>query len=642
MKMTILSMEYSNIRKFSSLKVDFCNEHGFPHKNTFIMMGNGTGKTTTITLIKGLLDGSAAAWNAETVRSFAPSKGTASTGSFKLSVKFDEAIYIYVLSFDYNAGKAVIGCTTSSQGGLGPRKFPKALENLFTQEFVRRFVFDGEQATKAMDTNSNEADDAIKYLYRLDVFDAIARNNQHILSAIQDAEGGARGTSQSVTNLRSRQNRIKDYISRLETRQRNLRKDVDELQKQQSELETQIAQYDEKYRSFNRDKLEAKARCEQIRNDINLQISQIMDMVRIPYYASPELCQRMYDFGNSMTKLKLPKTISKDFFRELAEAPTCICGHSIGEKERDTILKNADLYLGSDQQSVLNNIKSNLMNSTYDSRLSDAFDTLTQLIADLKIAQDNLLVAEEKLTKAGGEEAIRMREQRDQLIADISHKETEISIIMSKDENDPSLTEESNLNKARTAYADLESKIASATRTNEALRHKELIDSLIQDIKRTATRRLKQEIIRKTNEKLKSVILDDIIEIESIDRFIRLKGKAGASEGQTLSIAYCFLGTMFEDSELQFPFVIDSPAGKMDYEKRRAVAGILPSLFNQLISFVTSAEVEQFADQFYGAADSQFLTIIANPNSSSIEIHSGKDYFDTYQREHREEEEYAL
>lgn len=41
-----------------------------------------------------------------------------------------------------------------------------------------------------------------------------------------------------------------------------------------------------------------------------------------------------------------------------------------------------------------------------------------------------------------------------------------------------------------------------------------------------------------------------------IDRYIKLKGRDGASEGQTLRIAYCFLGTLFEDSELEFPFII--------------------------------------------------------------------------------------
>lgn len=64
------------------------------------------------------------------------------------------------------------------------------------------------------------------------------------------------------------------------------------------------------------------------------------------------------------------------------------------------------------------------------------------------------------------------------------------------------------------------------------------------EIKLQATTALKQEIVRKTNEKLRRVIVDDYVEIESIDRYIKLKGRDGASEGQTLSIAYCFLGTL--------------------------------------------------------------------------------------------------
>lgn len=183
-----------------------------------------------------------------------------------------------------------------------------------------------------------------------------------------------------------------------------------------------------------------------------------------------------------------------------------------------------------------------------------------------------------------------------------------------------------------------EQEIAKATRTNTALRKKELVDSLVNEIKLQATTALKQEIVRKTNEKLHRVIVDDYVEIESIDRYIKLKGRDGASEGQTLSIAYCFLGTLFEDSELEFPFIIDSPTGKMDFEKRQAVADIIPLVFNQMIAFVQSAEVERFADRFYANPDSQYLTVVASPQDQAVVVYEGIDFFDSYQREHKGDE----
>lgn len=310
----------------------------------------------------------------------------------------------------------------------------------------------------------------------------------------------------------------------------------------------------------------------------------------------------------------------------------------IGERERTAILKRADQYLGSDQQSVLNAVKSSLMDSVYDERLKKAFEELEELRAQANRLDTRLKTNEEKLIKAGGEKARELQERIEELIRLISIARDELERIESKDENDASLTEENNLHKADQKFKYYEQEIAKATRTNTALRKKELVDSLVNEIKLQATTALKQEIVRKTNEKLRRVIVDDYVEIESIDRYIKLKGRDGASEGQTLSIAYCFLGTLFEDSELEFPFIIDSPTGKMDFEKRQAVADIIPLVFNQMIAFVQSAEVERFADRFYANPDSQYLTVVASPQDQAVVVYEGIDFFDSYQREHKGDE----
>ena len=85
-----------------------------------------------------------------------------------------------------------------------------------------------------------------------------------------------------------------------------------------------------------------------------MKITEIVSLVKTPYLVSEGLCNRMYEFGDAMKKLKLPKSSSKDFFTELAYAEKCVCDRCIGEKERDAILRNAERYLGSDHQAVLN------------------------------------------------------------------------------------------------------------------------------------------------------------------------------------------------------------------------------------------------------------------------------------------------
>ena len=57
MKMTILEFEYKHIRKISSLKMSFVDANGDIIQNNFVMMANGTGKTTTLNAIIRILKG---------------------------------------------------------------------------------------------------------------------------------------------------------------------------------------------------------------------------------------------------------------------------------------------------------------------------------------------------------------------------------------------------------------------------------------------------------------------------------------------------------------------------------------------------------------------------------------------------------
>lgn len=639
MKMTILEFEYKHIRKISSLKMSFTDVKNKIIQNNFVMMANGTGKTTTMTLIKGLLDGSALKWSEETVRSFAPTISQSNIGEFSITVKFDEKQYKYFLVLDYTVGTVKIETLAPPKGRDVGLRLPESIKGIFTSEFVSRFVFDGEQAKKSMDRKSNEADETIRYLYRLDELDEILAMNESILKEIQSSEGGNIGTHSSLSNLRSRQDKVSGFIINLKIKQKKLKEEISAFSAEKIEKENQRKELDKSYETLNAEKQSVVSELDKNRGNISAQIVAIMELVKLPYLINETLFQRMYDLGAGMTKLKLPKNSSKDFFTELANAPKCVCGRCIGEAERQAILKNAEKYLGSDHQAVLNNIKSVLISSSYDDRLIQAWEELGALQEQKTRLDARFTDVEDRLIKAGGAQVELLQKEIEDLVAKISAAQTQLNIIESKDSADETLTEENNLFKAEKAYKEYELKIASTTKTNAALRKKKIVQYLINEIKMQATKALKKEIIKKANEKIKRVITDDFIEIDNIDGYIKLKNREGASEGQTLSIGYCFLGTLFEDSELEFPFVIDSPTGKMDFDKRQAVADIIPVVFKQMIAFVQSAEVERFADRFYGNDDSQFLTVVADKESGEVIVHEGIEFFNSYQHEHKGDEE---
>lgn len=637
MKMSIIGIEYKNIRKITELKLSFVDATGNVINNNFIMMANGTGKTTTMTLLKGLLDGTAVEWSANDVKSFAPTTGVSDTGEFSITVKFDERQYKYFLCLDYRTGVATINTTTTVNGGYEEgRHLPDSLKDIFSPEFVSRFVFDGEQAKKTMDSSSNEAEETIKYLYRLDKLDNIIASNQRILTEIQEAEG-AKGSKGSLSNLKTRRDSVCKKIEELKDKAKKLNEDIEEYQTEQESKITRRNELDKNYEELNTEKQDIIKEQQHNKDAVDAKISEILNLMKLPYLISPEFNERMYELASSMTKLKLPKTISRDFFVELSEADTCVCGRGIKDKERQFILINAEKYLGSDQQSVLNAIKSSLNSNSYDERLSEAYEHLKELREEGNRLQTRFNNNAEKLLKAGGEEAYKLNERISELGNAIAVAKSQLETIESKDESDEELDEKNNIHKAQIVFKDYEQKIAAATRTSIALNRKEVVEALLLDIRSKATTELKKEIVHKTNEKLKEVIKDDDIEIEDINKYIKLKNRDGASEGQTLGIAYCFLGTLFEDAELEFPFVIDSPTGKMDFDKRQAVADIIPDVFNQMIAFVQSAEVEHFANRFYDKPNTQFVTIIAS-TQGGVEKHMGKEFFDSYQRSDKGDE----
>lgn len=637
MKMSILGIEYKNIRKIADLKLSFVDATGNVINNNFIMMANGTGKTTTMTLLKGLLDGTAVEWSASDVKSFAPTTGDSDAGEFSITVKFDERQYKYFLCLDYRAGVATINTTTTVNGGYEEgRHLPDSLKDIFSPEFVSRFVFDGEQAKKTMDSSSNEAEETIKYLYRLDKLDNIIASNQRILTEIQEAEG-AKGSKGSLSNLKTRRDSVCKIIETLKDKAKKLKADIEEYQTEQESKIARRNELDKNYEELNAEKQDIIKEQQHNKDAVDAKISEILNLMKSPYLISPEFNERMYELASSMTKLKLPKTISRDFFVELSEADTCVCGREIKDKERQFILINVEKYLGSDQQSVLNAIKSSLNSNSYDERLSEAFEHLKELREEGNRLQTRFNNNAEKLLKAGGEEAFKLNERILELGNAIAVAKSQLDTIESKDESNEELNENNNIHKAQIVFIDYEQKIAAATRTSIALNRKEVVEALLLDIRSKATTELKKEIVNKTNEKLKEVIKDDDIEIEDINKYIKLKNRDGASEGQTLGIAYCFLGTLFEDAELEFPFIIDSPTGKMDFDKRQAVADIIPDVFNQMIAFVQSAEVEHFANRFYDKPNTQFITIIAS-TQGGVEIHMGKDFFDSYQRNDKGDE----
>ena len=154
---------------------------------------------------------------------------------------------------------------------------------------------------------------------------------------------------------------------------------------------------------------------------------------------------------------------------------------------------------------------------------------------------------------------------------------------------------EENIKECERKISELELKIAKSKGQRNYIESCNKIQNLLDLIYTKSLDKLKKRIIIETNNKLYS-ILNNEVSVESIDRHIKLKGKLHGSEGQELIVGYTYITSLFEGSNCHLPFVIDSPCGSLDLQKRSRVAKIVPPLFEQVVFLVTSSERNHFTD----------------------------------------------
>ena len=100
----------------------------------------------------------------------------------------------------------------------------------------------------------------------------------------------------------------------------------------------------------------------------------------------------------------------------------------------------------------------------------------------------------------------------------------------------------------------------------------------------------------------------DPVIIKNISNYIELVDTAGderggLSAGQAVSCTYAFMSEVAKGSKVKTPFVVDSPTGPLDPQKRSSVGNFLPKFSEQVITFVQAAERRDFVSHVRKAAE---------------------------------------
>ena len=591
------------------------------HPVSLVQMPNGTGKTTTLSLLRYVLSGARQPqeWSPAEVSSWKKRTGGERHGRFQVVLFLNERRVTFTMDFNFDAGTVACATTLPSgqKKGFHP---PRMVERLLRPEFVSFFIFDGELAEHLIDPRHTDAEKVIDGLFQLYTFDRLkAHIGDHWNSATKNA--GAK----EAKGLSRRRNRVIEL-------ERLIRKRERQEAKHTREYNSVCDQYAEQQRTF-RDALKqqrTRQRHVELLKDVEAElrdaiagkndtIAQLVGLMKDPCAFSPSVLFQLAKFRRSLDQAKLPESAAREFFVELAEQDVCVCGRTLDADSQKAILDRAERYLGSRDVALLNEMKSEVGRAT--NRDTDSHSKMAELISTLKF--DTRLVSDARtrrdvvsLDAARGDDDLeavndqigRLRVRKEELEARLyDYQEA------ADEGRDPEIVSIPVLKRRLT---NAEHKLAEITKTLDLKRRRDLLLEMLSAAQHQARSLLRDTIRDQSNDRISALMPDNRICVERIDKCLHLRGQTAGSTGENLSVAYAFLATLFHRAQHKLPFVVDSPANPIDLKVRAKVATLIPKLTDQFIAFTISSERVGFLDSLEAAAQGhvQHLTLFRKGN----------------------------
>lgn len=638
-------------------KVSFERTTGNVYSVSLLQMPNGTGKTTTLQLLRTALSGEAEgrAWQPDQVRAFRKKNGNGNgMGSFKVTLLVDARRVTICLTFDFEEG--TVSYTTTLPSGMkqGFRP-PAAIEKFFVPEFVNFYVFDGELAEHLLSRDYTDAQSVIENMFQLSLFSETST----VIREYYDRQTAGRSATEERGFTR-RQNRVQLLRQRIEMLKAEKAEVTRKHRRAQKELESKQAKFHaelKKQREHGERLNAAQLELSKAESSVKTLAKDLLRRMREPYAVDSSLGAEMMYLKTSLDRVKLPESTAKEFFEELADEKMCVCGRELNDEYREKIRERAKHYLGSDDVAFLNALKSDIATSigpdisAHEKNLDDNVNNLIAAIRQenecrtvYNSLQSQAVAADPSLQDAHNE--------IEQLETDCRNLESDGQRYESLDE---SLGDERTfgIRILERRLEDADRKLAEIAHTIGLRRKRDILLGIMDTALQKARSGISQEICKEANQRIARVMPDNSIRIQQVDRCLVLEGQEGGSAGETLAVAYAFLSTLFNRVDHKLPFIVDSPANPIDLRVRTKIAELIPQLTSQLVAFTISTERQNFVGPLEAAAGEsvQFLTLFRRGPADlereaeaegSVErttdgfLVSGKDFFCRF---HLEEEE---
>ena len=580
-------------------------------KATFVQMPNGTGKTTTLELLKSCLYDRD--FKPEDINSYKPKKekDIKDKPFFQTKFKIDGNIFYITINFDFKKNTHSYSSSLKGKGGQKPGFIlPEELETVVDKGLVDLLFVDLELDVKPMFRSHNtNALGAIRKLCKIDTLEKLISDFEkykifqrkknvpsgNIITKINTAESKEKKILNKINTINEKIAEYQKFLDDTDENYHNTKKDLDNT------IENDVLA-SKKILDFEKRRDQAKSDYE---NSLKNNLEAIKDIGSFDGTLKDELKQFVQDLDD----LGLPEEEVKVFFKKILEKQICICGESLDDNKRNIIKKGMDNFISEQESMIINKIKNSVETNTtkeknnldeYSKEINELkfnFDALEDKISTIR---NNTLKDKLELFKKN-EDLGKERENRKYFLehtikqpwAAKHHEENTESLV--------SLIEQKKI---------IGITLAELSDTKDIDQRVSFLNTILDEAKNDSENEISKEITKECNRKIEIMLKKDPVLIHSIKNNIVLDGQAGGSTGQEARIGIIFLISLLERSKINFPLILDTPVKGMDGAAKRRTARFISELEGQFLCFVIDEDKSKFTDKFHEITNgkSNFIT----------------------------------
>jgi len=578
---------------------------------TFLQMPNGTGKTTTLRLLKRSLYKHDFK-STEIEQYQAKNNEYKKEGLFQAKFSVEGKIFYTTIKFDFEKKTYNYLSSLTDEGGqLSDFKLPEEIENIVDKELIDLLFVDLEKDVNPMfRSHQTGAQEAIRKFCKINLL-------KNIINDFEEYKNKKRKENIKSGNIQTEINTEETRINKILNKIIEVEKKVEEYKNYLNETENEYIEGKRRLDEILENDTQHKNKIKEYENRKD-NIKSKYDEILIKNFESIKtvgtyenaLKTEVIKFVNDLDEMGLPEEEVRIFFDKILKKENCICGELLTTEKIKIIQKEMNSFISIKEAGIITAIKA-IVNENINKKepvdlnlnskkIQEYKQELDALNENIKLIRDRALKDDFDLSKkieSLGENRAIKREFLDKTINQewkAKHNEENTESLIS-------LKEQKKI---------VEKKLAELSGTRDIEEKVLKLTEIIEEAMKAAENQISKEITLECNKKINIMLTKNPIFINSIEKNIVLDGQLEGSTGQEARIGIIFLLTILERSTIQFPLIVDTPVKGMDNAAKRRTAHFISELKSQFLCFVIDSDKPNFTDEFYNLnkQNSNFIT----------------------------------